>query len=233
MNKAWTAFVFGIVVTLAMNALDMLYHVATDTAVHLNYVAVKFTIIFATVFLIALVIGRGRTPGIVTSILGPVAFYFYYSVASPTLDRSMFTIDEAVWYVVVHVIALAIAYWLAQSSIAKDKGGKAPFAILTSLAALPLYWGWLMALVKLGGGLDEDTTKVMTMGAAFLSLAIIFALIYIATWFCKKGYVPGFAAGVVFAVISVMTGATLLDAFVRVFVIGIPYLLAHQLKGVS
>ncbi|MBI4145296.1 hypothetical protein HY493_03755 [Candidatus Woesearchaeota archaeon] len=233
MSRIWTAFIFGIIVTLAMNALDMLYHVVTDTAVHLNYVAVKFTIIFATVFLIALVIGRGKTPGIVTSVLGPVAFYFYYSVASPTLDRSMFTIDEAVWYVVVHVIALAIAYLLAQSFVVKQKGGRLPFAILVSLAALPLYWGWLMALVKLGGGLDEDTTKVMTMGAAFLSLAILFVLIYGATWFCKKGHFPGFAAGLVFGIISVITGATVLDAFVRIFVIGIPYVLAHQLKGAA
>ncbi|HSU72423.1 MAG TPA: hypothetical protein VLJ21_01075 [Candidatus Binatia bacterium] len=225
----WRSLAFAIVVTLAMNALDMLYHVATNTAVHLHYVAVKATVIFATVLLIAVIVGRGRTPGIVTSILGPVAFYIYYTVATPTLDRSLFTLDEAVWYVVVHAIALGIAYWLMQSQIVKNKE-RLPFAVLVSLAALPLYWGWLMELVKLTGGLDEQTTTVMTFGTALLVLVILFVLVYLAT-LLPRSWWPGILAGVAFGIVGLLFRVTLIDAGARVLVVAVPYLLTYFLWG--
>ncbi|MBI4016177.1 MAG: hypothetical protein HY363_00615 [Candidatus Aenigmarchaeota archaeon] len=112
---------FSLLVTIGMNSLDMMYHLATDTAVHLNYVAVKFTIIFLVVFLIAHLVGIGLEEGIVSSIGGPVIFYIYYTFATPTLDRSVFTLDEAVWYIVVHALALFIVYWLALNHVLKVK----------------------------------------------------------------------------------------------------------------
>ena len=59
-----------------MVVLDALYHLATETAVHINYVAVKFTVIFLVVFLVANWVGKSLTDGVFTSIAGPVIFYF-------------------------------------------------------------------------------------------------------------------------------------------------------------
>jgi hypothetical protein len=231
-KQVWQAVVFGLIVTLAMNALDMLYHISTDTTVHLNYVAVKFTVIFTTTFLIALVIGRGKVPGIVNTLLGPSMFYIYYSVATPTLDRSIFTLDENVWYIVVHTIALGVIYWLTQTQVMTKKPKQLAFAALVSLAALPLYWGWLMALVRLMGQMEEETTHVLTVGLAFLIIALLFALVYGASWIRVKAWWPGVIAGAVFGLIGVAFGATWLDGLVRVFVIGIPYTLVHTtLRG--
>lgn len=227
-KQFWTALAFGIIVTLGMNALDMLYHVATNTAVHLNYVAVKALVIFTTVFLIALVVGRGKIPGIVTSILGPVAFYIYYSFATPTLNRAVFTIDDAVGYIFVHIVALGLVYWLTYYWIMK-KDEHLPFAITVALASLPLYWGWLMMLVKLAGGLDEHTTTVLGLGSALIALGILLVLSYLATML--KSWWPGIIAGVVFGVIGYFATMNVVDSVARVFILAVPYLVGYTLRG--
>ncbi len=230
MNKLFKALIFAFIVTLAMNALDMLFHVATETAVHLNYVAVKFTIVFLSTFLIASVIGIGRTPGIVTSFLGPVAFYIYYRVATPTLDRSLFKIDDALGYVFVHAVALMLAYWLA-TKVMEKKSGNLSFALLTGLATLPLHWGWIMFVIKWTGGMDGDTTKALTFSAAIIALVVLWVLIYGSSWITS---VLGGAtlASMLFAITSVFLGATLIGGVARIFIVAVPYCLtAWFLRG--
>ena len=226
--KLWKPLVFAILVTLGMNALDMLFHVATETAVHLNYVAVKFTIVFVSVFLVAWLVGIGRTPGIVTSLLGPGMFYIYYRVATPTLERSLFRIDDAVLYIVVHAIALALVYWLA-TRVMKKESGSLSFATLTSLAALPLHWGWIMFVIKWTGGLDGDTTKALTLNAGLIALVVLWILCYFASWISNR-WIAAAGAGIVFAIASMFLGATAIGGVARVFVLGVPYLLATELK---
>ena len=54
-----------------MNALDLTYHVGSDTTIHFKYIMVKFIIIAFTTFLIAYFVGVSMKKGIVTSIYGP------------------------------------------------------------------------------------------------------------------------------------------------------------------
>lgn len=228
-NHFWKALAFAIIVTLGMNALDMLFHVATDTAVHLNYVAVKATVIFTTVFLIAWVVGFGKVPGIVTSLLGPLAFYLYYSVATPTLNRSLFTIDDAVGYILVHAIALGIMYWLMYAGTMK-KDDRWPFSIATALAALAVYWLWLMAQIKLAGGLDEQTMMVLSFSMALVALVVLFILALAAT-FVWKAWWPGIVAGIAFGGITLILGTVPLAAAVNAALFSIVYVIAHALRG--
>lgn len=220
MNSFLKSLVFAVAVTLAMNALDMSFHVATDTAVHLNYVAVKFTIVFAAVFLIALLLGFGRTQGIVTALLGPIAFYIYYRVASATIDHSLFRIDDAVWYILVHAIALGITYWLA--SRVMKKGDGLSFAALCSLASLALHWGWIMFVIKWTGGTDEATMLAMTLNAAIIAFVFLFVLIYAMSW-SKSLWIGSFGVGVVFAAASMLLGATPIGGVARILVSAGPY----------
>jgi hypothetical protein len=231
-RQFWTAVAFAIVITLGMNALDMLYHVATNTAVHLNYVAVKATVIFSMVFLVALIVGRGKMHGVVTSILGPVMFYIYYTVATPTLNRALFTIDEAVWYIVVHAIALGLMYWL--TSFVMKKGDRVSFAAATALTALPLYWACLMQEVVLRGGTEEQTTTVLPLASALLMLLILFVIAYGVSWIPKIKWGAGIVGGVVLAVILLTQGFAWQYLVVRSLALVIPYIIIDTtLRGES
>ena len=98
MNKFFSNLLFSIAVTGVMNALDMTFHLSTGWAVHLNYVAIKLTVIFLSVWMITQFIGKGTEEGIVASIFGPFIFYVYYVFAGATLDRAVFRIDEQFWF---------------------------------------------------------------------------------------------------------------------------------------
>ena len=94
MSKLSSNILFSALLTIVMNGLDIVYHLATDWAVHLNYVAIKLTVIFTATLLIAHFVGKGKQQGIATSIVGPFMFYLYYVAANPTLNREVFKIDE-------------------------------------------------------------------------------------------------------------------------------------------
>ncbi len=111
-SKLGQSFIFSFLVTAVTNTLDMTYHIAVGTAVHLHYVAIKFTVLFLTIFLVDLWIGRETKDAVFSSIAGPLVFYFYYLRATPTLDRSVFVLDEAFGYFFVHAAAMYLAYLL-------------------------------------------------------------------------------------------------------------------------
>ena len=111
-SKLGQSFLFSFLVTAATNALDMTYHIAVGTAVHLHYVAIKFTVLFLTIFLVDLWVGRETKDAVFSSIAGPLVFYFYYVRATPTLDRSVFVLDEAFGYFFVHATAMYASYLL-------------------------------------------------------------------------------------------------------------------------
>ncbi len=94
-----------------MNLLDIIFHYFTNTAVHLGYVAVKLTIIFISVYLIAQFIGITKREGIITSIFNPFMFYLYYLFAYPTLDRNIFRLDDQFYFFFAHFIMLLITYF--------------------------------------------------------------------------------------------------------------------------
>lgn len=110
MKRLWSVLSFSFLVALSMNFLDSFFHLLASTTVHLDYVAVKFTIIFVSVLVVAWLSGMSFGNGLFTSIFGPGMFYIYYRMVSPTLDRSVFTLDENVGYILLHAAMLLFAY---------------------------------------------------------------------------------------------------------------------------
>ena len=141
MNKLSENLVFSFFVSFAMVTLDALYHLATETAVHINYATVKFTVIFLVVFLVVYWVGKSATEGIFTSVSGPVIFYVYYIFANSTLNRAIFKIDENFGYIFVHITALLIAYFVIYRAWVLKKGPK----LMKSLA-----YSFVMALCIYG-----------------------------------------------------------------------------------
>ncbi|MBI4147728.1 hypothetical protein HY490_00385 [Candidatus Woesearchaeota archaeon] len=143
-----TVLLFSLLVTVAMNSLDMIYHLATDTAVHLGYVTVKFVVIFLVVLLIALLAGIGLEEGIVTMVGGPSIFYIYYTYATPTLDRSKWVLDENFGYVFVHAAALFLVYWLTTRFVMDIRSQTDPVKKYSALAVILAAFGLLFVLVS-------------------------------------------------------------------------------------
>lgn len=141
-----------------MNALDMTYHLATGWAVHLNYVAIKLTVIFLSVWMITQFIGIGKEEGIVASIFGPFIFYIYYVFAGATLNREIFKIDEQFWFFFLHAGLMLIAYFSAWSFLYSKKEWKktAGFVITVSFTAIALHALLVMIRWRFAG-IDEET----------------------------------------------------------------------------
>ena len=72
MGRIFRTFIFSFFASLIAVAIDAFYHLATETTVHINYVAVKFVIIFAAVFLVAYWSGKRIVDIIFASISGTV-----------------------------------------------------------------------------------------------------------------------------------------------------------------
>jgi len=121
MKNSIKTFLFSFIVALLMNLLDIIFHYLTNTAVHLGYVAVKLTIIFLSVYLIARFIGINNKEGIITSIFGPFMFYLYYLFAYPTLDRNIFRVDDQFYFFFAHFIMLLITYFSVYYLFKKHK----------------------------------------------------------------------------------------------------------------
>ncbi len=101
---------FTAIVTLASQTLDVLVHLAGDIAVHIPYVAVKMTVIAFTLFFYAYWIGVSKKDGLISCMLASALFYVYYRFAEPTLDRTIFVLDEASIFIIIHWIAIVIPY---------------------------------------------------------------------------------------------------------------------------
>ena len=124
MSKLIENIIFSFFVTLVMVVIDAIYHLATETAVHINYAAAKFTVIFLVVFLVSYWIGKSKRDGAFTSVTGPAVFYLYYIFANPTLNREIFKIDENFGYIFVNFkyFAKKLNYSNISISIFKPSG---------------------------------------------------------------------------------------------------------------
>lgn len=130
------ASAFAFVVTMAAMAIDMMVHMSgeplfgVDIAVHLPYVLVKTTIVLWTLFWFSRWVGVNGRDGIVASFMSSVLFDIYYNYAEPTLDRTIFTLDEAATFIVIHFFCIVIPYlilwkWLmvkSENGAAVDAG---------------------------------------------------------------------------------------------------------------
>ena len=164
MNKAYANLLFSVVVTVVMNGLDMFYHLSTGWAVHLNYVAIKVTVIFLSVWMITQFIGIGKEEGLAASLFGPVMFYIYYVFAGATLNRDEFKIDEQFWFTFLHVGCMLIAYFGAWYFIAGKSRTTRTLGFWTpaTFTAIALFAIAVMFQWRLQGISEEDATRMMT-----------------------------------------------------------------------
>ncbi len=114
---SWSkSIAFAFLVTLAAMALDMMFHLSGESlfgvniAVHLPYVLVKTAIVFWTLLWFTRWMGANRNDGILASLMASVMFDIYYNYAEPTLDRTVFTLDEAATFIIVHFFCIVIPY---------------------------------------------------------------------------------------------------------------------------
>lgn len=235
MNKFCSNLLFSISVTAVMNALDMTYHLATGWAVHLNYVAIKLTVIFLSVWMIAQFIGKGTEEGIVTSIFGPFIFYIYYVFAGATLNREVFKIDEQFWFFFLHAALMLIAYFSAWSFVkAKSNVIRAVgFAITAAFFALALDALLIMARWKLQGIDEETAASLFNFSVILVPLLSFIAgvlLGMLADKLTKKHYIDVLAAAVISSLsILAFTRDFTHAAFAFAFV-GIAYYAVHTYK---
>lgn len=235
MNKFFSNFLFSFVVTVVMNALDMVYHLATGWAVHLNYVAIKLTVIFLAVWLITQFIGIGKEEGIVASIFGPFVFYIYYVYAGATLNREIFRIDEQFWFVFLHVALMLIAYFAAWNFI-KGKSHwvrTTSFILVAGFASIAFDALFIMIRMRMNG-LDEETAaRLMTLD--LISVPVIAYIVGVTAGvltdnFIKKGYLDRLIAGIAaFALIYLFSKDIVHAVFAFVFV-NIAYYIIHGYK---
>ncbi|MBS3105676.1 hypothetical protein J4234_05440 [Candidatus Woesearchaeota archaeon] len=235
MSKFYPNFLFSIVVTIVMNALDMVYHLATGWAVHLNYVAIKLSVIFLSVWMITQFIGIGKEEGVVASIFGPFMFYIYYVFAGATLNREIFRIDEQFWFFFLHAALMLIAYFAAWS-FAKGKSHWARttgFILAASFASIAFEALFLMIRMRIDGFDEETSARMMT-----LSLVAVPVIAYILGAmagvlidnFIKKNYLDRLVAGIIaFALIYLFSKDLTHAIFAFVFV-NIAYYVIHSYK---
>lgn len=239
MNKFYSNLLFSIAVTAVMNALDMMYHLATGWAVHLNYVAIKLTVIFLSVWMITQFIGKGTEEGIVTSIFGPFIFYIYYLFAGATLNRDVFKIDEQFWFFFLHLALMLIAYFSAwnfvkaKSSITRTSG----FIITAVFFALALDALLIMIRLRFQGLGEEETASLFTFSVILvplLSYLVGVILGILADKLTKKRYFDILTAAVVSsALLGALTRDIAHAAFAFVFVCIAYYAIHTYKKGLA
>lgn len=239
MKKTYSNLLFSIAVTIVMNALDMAYHLATGWAVHLNYVAIKLTVIFLTVWMITQFIGIGKEEGIVASIFGPFIFYLYYVFAGATLNREIFKIDEQFWFFFLHAALMLIAYFAAYN-FAKSKKHwlrTASFVLVASFASIALDALYIMIKMRLQGIDEETAAKLMTFSLILSPVtAYILGIIagVLADNLLKKKFLDSFAAAITSSLIlGFLTKDFMHAIFAFVFVIIVYYVVHTYRKGIA
>ena len=239
MNKFHSNLLFSIVVTAVMNALDMVYHLATGWAVHLNYVAIKLTVIFLAVWMITQFIGKGVEEGVVASIFGPFIFYIYYVFAGATLNREIFKIDEQFWFFFLHAALMLIAYFSAWYFVkSKQHLTRAvSFVIVASFASIALDALYIMIKMRLQG-LDEETAaKLMTFSLILTPVVAYIVGVVIGVLvdnFLKKKYLDSAAAAIISSsIIGLSTKDFVHAGLAFIFVMLVYYIVHTYKKGIS
>lgn len=233
MNKLFSNFLFSILVTVVMNGLDIAYHLATSWAVHLNYVAIKLTVIFLTTFLITHFIGKGKEQGIVSSLFGPLMFYLYYVFAGPTLNRAIFKLDEQFWFIFLHLFFMLAAYFSVINFVKsrKDWLKKISFLVLSIFGAAAFDALFLMARFKFLG-LDEETAaSLMTFSLLSLPiLAYFVSYLLLIVVFAEKKPWGNILGGLISAIIIFVSSQDILHSIFAFLIFNLVYYLINCCK---
>ncbi len=235
MNKLYSNLLFSIIVTAVMNALDMVYHLATGWAVHLNYVAIKITVIFLTVWMITQFIGKGNEEGIIASIFGPVMFYVYYVFTGATLNREIFKLDEQFWFIFLHIVFMLIAYFSAFYFVVGEKKWirTSSFILIASAASVAFYALFIMLRWRIMGISEEDAAALMTFRLMIIpAIAFIIGISagVVLEKFTKKRFTDSIAAGLISDAIIILLLLDFILGFIGLITVLISYYMIHTYK---
>ena len=196
MNKFSDSALFSLFISLSMVMLDGIYHLATETVVHINYMGVKFTLIFLTLFLVIYWIGKGLNAGILACITGPIIFYIYYIFADPTINREFFKIDETFGYIFLHIAVFVISYAIMYN-LTKNKGTKLMkvigIAFIFSLVVLSLDTAYQLEKVQLTTHNEEIGAKLLSFDTTFYLFLMLFIIAFICFYYIKDAKLRGLA----------------------------------------
>ena len=210
MNRLTDSIIFSFIVSLPMVMLDVLYHLATETAVHINYVAVKFTIIYLTLFLVTYWVGKSWNDAVFATIAGPVLFYIYYVFADPTINRDVFKIDDSFGYIFLHIAVFALSYAVVRNLIDHSAQGQRGLAVGKAFAFAFAVFGldaaYQMLKVQLATHDEEIVARVMSVDT---SLYIVLSLLLVG--FLLYNYVSN---------IKIQSAALVLSAVLLIWLIG-------------
>jgi hypothetical protein len=198
------SIVFSAVVTLAALALILL---ARSLFFHASFESslVFLGVVFLAMTLITLLLETGIFAAVSVTVLSAVMLGL--------LNESSLT-----------ALAIIPAYgimMMVQTTVRRS--------LVVGLAALALHWMWIMFVIRWTGGVNGDTTQALTWLAALIALLVLWVLCYCASEISNR-WIASSVAGVVFAIVSMLLGATLIGGIARVFTFGIPYLLVSELQ---
>ncbi|MBI2650140.1 hypothetical protein HYX04_02385 [Candidatus Woesearchaeota archaeon] len=235
MSKLYSNFLFSFVVAVVMNALDMVYHLATGWAVHLNYVAIKLTVIFLTVWMITQFIGLGKEEGIVASIFGPVMFYVYYVFAGATLNREIFKLDEQFWFIFLHIAFMLIAYFTAWYFAKGEKQllRTISFVLIASATSVAFYVLFIMIRWRMMGVSEDDAATLMTFKLVIIpAIAFIIGISagVVLEKFTKKRFTDSIAAGLISEAIILLLLLDFILGFIALIIVLVSYYIIHTYK---
>ena len=176
-----------------MVMLDGLYHLGTETAIHLNYMLVKISLIFLILFLTTYWVGKGKNQGIFACILGPVIFYIYYLFADATLNRDHFIIDDSFGYIFLHILVFFIAYFTMYYILTLNKGNKdirnGAIAFMLAIGTFGLDSFYKMALVQIKTSNEELVATALDFSQSiYLVMFLIVIYFLILTYITNPKY---------------------------------------------
>lgn len=229
MNRFVESLLFSFFVSMPMVMLDALYHLGTETAVHVNYVLVKITIIFLTAFLVTYWVGTGKNEGIFTTVVGPVIFYLYYLVADATLNRNKFHIDDSFGYVFLHIAVFAISYAVVYNLMSQHRTNceirAAGKAFIASLCVIGVDAFYQMGKVQIASQNEELVVEVLQFDLIVYLFFSVMLLGFLVFYYIKNKYLHAafFVGGSV--VLIWVLGQDALRTVVGIACAGIPYLM--------
>jgi hypothetical protein len=231
MNKFIDTLLFSLLVAFPMIMIDALYHLATETAVHLHYILVKIFLIFLILFLTTHWIGKGRNQGIFVSIAGPFIFYIYYVFADPTLNRNVFRIGESFAHMFLHIAVFAVSYAIVYNYLTKGNGSPRLNNLAAAFSLGFMAYG-LDAMYQLSK--DQIQTYNAEVNAATLHFSgslYLVALFMIAAFLCFS-YIKNTKTKVLtFMIVSLIgifiVGHSLTRTLTGIITVGLPLLLIN------
>ncbi|MAE49403.1 hypothetical protein CMI48_01100 [Candidatus Pacearchaeota archaeon] len=213
-----------------MIMIDALYHLATETAVHLHYILVKIFLIFLILFLTTYWIGKGRNQGIFVSIAGPFIFYIYYVFADPTLNRNVFRIGESFAHMFLHIAVFAISYAIVYNYLT-NRGDPQTRNLATAFALSLMAYG-LDAMYQLSKDQIQTYNAEISATTLHFSGSLYLVALFMITSFLCFSYIKNTKVqALTFVIVSLIgifiVSHSLTRTLTGIITVGLPLLLIN------